>query len=323
MTDLSRHGLITVKADPVALLVDGENLSSAYGAALLKVAKEYGMPTVRRVYGKAEHILGWEQEGYRLVATRPGKNAADILLCTEAVILALRECFHTILIASSDSDYAYVAEHLRELGHEVIGIGESKTPRSYRETCSGFVELHQVNSVTEVNVAVIVEEKFLKPATKIIPQLRKILCLTNDVDGWGQLPWLERHLLLADPNFAPMDYGFADLENLLKSLKFFEFGCSVNGKIRLRDPYRKVPKAQLPVQVQMPEVDRQIRGLILSEGIEFSIGVAKLGTLMRQCHSKFAKDCGAATWSSFLRQQEDKYELSPNGGNPVVRLKHP
>lgn len=141
MTDLSRHGLLSVKADPVALLVDGENLSSDFAAAVLSIAMEYGIPTVRRVYGKPAQIGGWAEKGFRLVPTRAGKNAADLLLSVEAVSLALREQFHTLIIASSDCDYAYLAEHLRELGHEIIGIGEVQSATGYRATCSAFVEL--------------------------------------------------------------------------------------------------------------------------------------------------------------------------------------
>lgn len=129
--------------DPVALLVDGENLSSGFAAALLDIAQEYGVPTVRRVYGKAEQIAAWEQEGFRLVPSRQGKNAADLLLCVEAMSLALRDQFHTLLVASSDRDFVHLFEHLRELGHEIIGIGEPKTQAVFRRTCTNFVELRQ------------------------------------------------------------------------------------------------------------------------------------------------------------------------------------
>jgi hypothetical protein len=141
MIDVSARALLGKAPDPVALLVDGENLSSDFSAAVLEIAARYGAPTVRRVYGKSAQIAGWAERGYRLVPTRPGKNAADLLLSVEAVSLALREQFHTLLIASSDCDYAYLAEHLRELGHEVIGIGEVQAALGYRATFSSFVEL--------------------------------------------------------------------------------------------------------------------------------------------------------------------------------------
>lgn len=127
--------------EPVAVLVDGENLSAAHAGNLLQIARQYGVPRVRRVYGKAEHIVGWEQDGYRLVPCRFGKNSADLLLCVEAMSLGLREQFRTILICSSDRDFTYLAEHLRELGHQIVGIGEAKAPASFRKACSDFIAL--------------------------------------------------------------------------------------------------------------------------------------------------------------------------------------
>jgi uncharacterized protein (TIGR00288 family) len=77
------------------------------------------------------------------------------------------------------------------------------------------------------------------------------------------------------------------------------------------------------VQVDLPEVDRQIRELIMSAGSDHSMGVAQLGTLFRQKHNKSATVFGSATWSSYFRQHPTTYELLPNGGNPRVRLKRP
>jgi hypothetical protein len=152
----------------VALLVDGENMSSAHANEVMETARKYGEPTVRRVYGKAEQITGWEQEGFRLVPSRHGKNSADLLLCVEAMSLALREKFHTVLIGSSDRDYAYLCEHLRELGHQVIGIGERKTAGSFRKACSHFVEMKTI----EAPVA----------AVKPVPQVAKAVPKLSDLD---------------------------------------------------------------------------------------------------------------------------------------------
>ncbi|MFT4149053.1 MAG: NYN domain-containing protein [Paracoccaceae bacterium] len=133
--------LSPVSRAAVALLVDGENLSKDKAAAVLMAARRHGDVRVRRVYGAANHIAGWEDAGFRLVATRPGKNAADMLLCVEAAVLALREGIGTILIASSDRDFSYLAEQLREHGVHVVGVGEAKAPKAFREACSGFILL--------------------------------------------------------------------------------------------------------------------------------------------------------------------------------------
>ena len=126
---------------PLALLVDGENLSKDRAPEILRLAARNGPPQVRRVYGNAKAVTGWEDHGFRLCPTRPGKNAADMLLCVEAMSLALRDSFGTLVIASSDRDFSYLAEQLREIGKSVIGIGDAKAPVSFRNTCASFLLL--------------------------------------------------------------------------------------------------------------------------------------------------------------------------------------
>jgi len=125
----------------LALLVDGENLSRDMAEQVLETASRHGPPQVRRVYGNLNAISGWAGHGFRLCPTRPGKNAADMLLCVEAMMLALRDGFDTIAIASSDRDFSYLAEQLREVGKQVIGLGCHKAPASFRRACTDFVAI--------------------------------------------------------------------------------------------------------------------------------------------------------------------------------------
>lgn len=218
--------------DPIALLVDGENISVVWAKTLLAEARLFGVPTVRRVYGKSEHIAGWEQEGYKLVPTRPGKNAADLLLCVEASSLALRDQFHTLVIASSDGDFSYLTEHLREFGHELIGIGESKTPRAFREVCTAFIELRQAAASAGQ----------VWPATKIIPKVRDILCFSTLEGNWGTAAFIGVHLRRTDQSFLASDYGHPTLEALLEGTGYFETKRSAEKVLMVKDPNPKQPK---------------------------------------------------------------------------------
>ncbi len=147
MNDFPQSIYLPAPTTPVALLVDGENLSVDHGETILAIARRYGVPNVRRVYGKTAHIAAWAELGFRLMPVRPGKNAADLLLAVEAMSLALRESFHTLIIAATDRDYASLAEHLRELGHEVIGIGEAQAAPCYSACCTVFHELAMTRPV--------------------------------------------------------------------------------------------------------------------------------------------------------------------------------
>lgn len=234
MVELPLCSELTVS--PVALLVDGENIGSRWAETLLAQARLQGAPTVRRVYGKLEHIADWADHGFRLQATRPGKNAADLLLTVEAMNLALRESFHTILVVSSDRDFSYLAEHLRELGHRIIGIGESKAPQTFRSSCSEFIELLEASPMDAVRA---ISPALRIPATKVIPLVRGILPRSSLKEGWAYADWIEKTLMAADPTFSPASYGHPSLVELIKTVNFFDVDTAPNGKFRLRERSHK------------------------------------------------------------------------------------
>lgn len=140
-------------AGKAALLVDGDNLSASHAARLLQLCQSIGEPTVRRVYGRAAQVADWENHGFRIVAATGAKNSADLALSVDAMTLALREAFPTLVIASSDRDFTPVAVQLRELGFLVIGVGEQKSGPSLRHAYSHFVELPPVKVAASPSVA--------------------------------------------------------------------------------------------------------------------------------------------------------------------------
>jgi uncharacterized LabA/DUF88 family protein len=127
---------------PVAIFVDGDNISGKHAASILNIAAKHGETTVVRAYLDAKLASDWHASfGYRLVHAGSGKNAADILLALDAMELILSHGMKCFIIATSDGDFTHLALRLREYGATVIGVGESKAPRSFRAACSHFVEL--------------------------------------------------------------------------------------------------------------------------------------------------------------------------------------
>lgn len=132
----------------LALLVDGENLASSWAERIVVVAQTWGKLTVCRVYGDVKLINGWEvASGFRMMHSGSGKNAADILLSIEGVELAHSGAIDGFVLASSDRDYAHLAAHLRGKGFFVLGLGEAKTPPSFRHACSTFIVLTTAETV--------------------------------------------------------------------------------------------------------------------------------------------------------------------------------
>lgn len=126
----------------LAVLVDGDNISGEYAEGILGSAHEYGSPDVVRVYANAQQASAWHSaSGFRMIHAGTGKNASDLLLTIDAMELALRHGVETFVIASSDSDFLHLAQRLREYGKTVQGIGEAKTPGSFRNACSSFLQV--------------------------------------------------------------------------------------------------------------------------------------------------------------------------------------
>jgi hypothetical protein len=126
----------------VALLIDGENVSPALAGRIIMMSLKHGKPLIRRVYGNAAKIGGWDAApSFRLVHAGTGKNATDMLLCVDAMAIMLDRQADVMVIASSDGDFRHLACTLRERGFPVHGIGEGKSPESFRKACTGFVEI--------------------------------------------------------------------------------------------------------------------------------------------------------------------------------------
>jgi hypothetical protein len=120
--------------DTVMLLIDADNVSvDVVEQAIPWVAKHFGGPHLRRAYCTAEsavkHQALFKRLGIRpMVNLAAGKNSTDIALAVDAIDLAISERPQTMVIASSDSDFAPLVSRLREKGCRVIGIGqEGKT----------------------------------------------------------------------------------------------------------------------------------------------------------------------------------------------------
>lgn len=138
------------KKNFVALLIDGENTSARQIEKILAEAEKLGDVKKRYVYGdwgRPEPALWKEMEFKNALelqqcnATSLHKNSLDIKLVVDALDLFYNQQIRHFCIASSDSDFAPLAQYLRRQGCAVLGMGRSQTPQSLQEACSGFVNI--------------------------------------------------------------------------------------------------------------------------------------------------------------------------------------
>ncbi|SEL11508.1 Uncharacterized conserved protein, LabA/DUF88 family [Roseovarius nanhaiticus] len=126
----------------IAVLVDGDNINAAHANEILSRAGKLGRVDVARVYAGLNPSCEWlKTPGYRLFHAGAGKNAADILLCIDAMELAMTGDLSTFVIATSDGDFSHLVLRQRERGLHVLGLGEAKAPECFRLACSEFATL--------------------------------------------------------------------------------------------------------------------------------------------------------------------------------------
>ena len=139
----------------IALLIDSDNVSPRYISGILSELSKYGKITIRRMYGdwSQDRLHTWMKCSSRFSLTpvmqpnnTPGKNASDIGLIIDAMDILYTGDVQGFCLVSSDGDFNKLATRLREAGKFVIGMGEKKTPESFRASCERFIFLDVIES---------------------------------------------------------------------------------------------------------------------------------------------------------------------------------
>lgn len=142
----------------LALLIDVDNVSARYIERILSELSNYGKITIRRMYGDWSQLRlkKWLGVASRYSLTpvmqtnaTPGKNASDIGLIIDAMDILFGGDVEGFCIVSSDSDFNRLATRIREAGKLVIGMGEKKTPESFRASCERFIFLDVLENNSE------------------------------------------------------------------------------------------------------------------------------------------------------------------------------
>ncbi len=136
-----------------AILIDTDNISSKYISAIMDEMTRHGIVTYRRAYGDwtSTQAKGWKTKlvensitPMQQFCNTVGKNATDSTLIIDAMDILYTGNVDGFCIVSSDGDFTRLAIRLRESGMVVVGMGEEKTPRSFRRACSQFTVLENL-----------------------------------------------------------------------------------------------------------------------------------------------------------------------------------
>lgn len=219
----------------LAVLIDGDNIPSAFVKEMMEEIAKYGNPTIKRIYGDwtQPNLAKWKNILLENAITpiqqysyTSGKNATDSAMIIDAMDILYSEKVNGFCIVSSDSDFTRLATRLREAGMQVIGIGEKKTPNPFIVACDKFIYIEILKTKTKEKASEdekeVDKETFDKISFKEIKLIATTITDLSDDEGWAFLGDVGSLLQKKRPNFDPRNYGFQKLTPLIHSTGKFE-----------------------------------------------------------------------------------------------------
>lgn len=247
-----------------AILIDADNISEKYIKIILDETAKSGIATYKRIYGDWTNpqlsswkrvlldnsIIPIQQYGYTT-----GKSATDSAMIIDAMDILYTGGVDGFCLASSDSDFTRLAARLRESGMQVIGMGESKTPKAFISACNQFKYLDILLSSSQEEPETVTEPADLpsaesekavavkknrsqskrtkpkkqepepQPQTNLKTIKKAILSLVeecSDDDGWIFSAELGNQLAKRFPDFDVRNFGFSKFTPFINSLGMFD-----------------------------------------------------------------------------------------------------
>jgi hypothetical protein len=227
----------------VALLIDADNASPDTLDPVLTVLAELGTVNIRRAYGN------WEKPGLKawakivhLHAIEPqqqfdvtkGKSATDMKMLIDAMDLLYGGRVGGFGIMSSDSDFMPLAMRIRQDGLPVYGFGEAKTPLSFQNACTRFIDvgaLRAANADRAPDAAPAAARTVDDELVKILGDAWK----SSKRDEYGFASLREVGKLAGNrSSFDARSYGYASLSDLIQAIPNFQVDRGKDGETIVR-----------------------------------------------------------------------------------------
>lgn len=225
MKDLDNH-------KKVAVLIDADNAQYSKVKLILDEISAHGHIVIKRAYGdwSSEYLKNWKQSLNELAiqpiqqfAYTTGKNSTDASMIIDAMDLLYSGKFDAFALVSSDSDFTKLASRLRESEIFVFGVGEKKTPISFRNACDDFIFTENLGaeSLSSPEPEPVVNEVTTSEkssASELVPLLKKAWEQYQDDEGWANVASTGSFVKRSTPDFDPRTYGATKLPEIIQSL---------------------------------------------------------------------------------------------------------
>lgn len=285
-----------------AVLIDSDNISAKYIGLILDEMTKHGIVTYRRIYGDftSEMMKKWKLElversitPIQQFANTKGKNATDSALIIDAMDILYAGNVEGFCIVSSDGDFTRLASRLRESGMEVIGMGEEKTPQSFKAACSLFTNIELLLETEDMKEEDAKEnqrrEKKNVVKRKEIENAIVEIITTNENNGKETgLGEIGSTLVKKYSDFDVRNYGYKSLSKFIEEIDSFELRKNNSSfSVILKSNAKEYEKYAIEV-VQKAGI----------EGIE----IGQLAQKMRSKYSDFkANKLGYSTFQKFVK----------------------
>jgi uncharacterized LabA/DUF88 family protein len=218
--------------DRLAVLIDADNAQPAIVDGLLSEIANYGVASVKRIYGDwtGPRLQGWKEallqhsiQPIQQFVYTAGKNATDSAMIIDAMDLLYTGKFDGFCLVSSDSDFTKLASRLRESGLTVYGFGEQKTPSAFVSACDKFVYTEVLRVRTDEPTMISRKSTAeLRQDTKLVNLLRNAVEASSDEAGWSALSAVGSNITKQSPEFDSRNYGYVKLSQLVSATQLFD-----------------------------------------------------------------------------------------------------
>lgn len=318
-----------------AVLIDSDNISARYIEKILDEMTKHGMVTYKRIYGDwtSPRAAKWRSEllengitPIQQFSNTIGKNATDSALIIDAMDILYTENVDGFCIVSSDGDFTRLASRLRESGMEVIGMGEEKTPRSFRAACTVFTNLEillddeneeQQEEMIESTETVSDKKKnewkqkgniiknYKVPRKAIEKAIADIIIENENKGRITTLGEVGNKLVKKYPDFDVRNYGYSLLSKFLEEISTFQLVRNENTVLTVSLKENEKDTA---------EIIDYIKNVVRCKGKK-GIGLSQLSNLIHGRYQDFnVKDFGYSQLSKFV-QSLDRIIVLEDGDN--------